>query len=138
MREVAKSVGKSIETNKEWFCPSYGCKEHYWKQDKECYECKKCKKCQSLRSNTVMHGSQLPFRYWFISIHLLTSTKKSFSALELQRQLGHKFYEPIWAMLHKLRAAMGERDNQYPLKGVVELDEGFSQPRWKIWKKRNP
>lgn len=106
-------------------CPKCGGTEHYWKRDKECYECKNCGKRQSLRANTVMHGSQLPFRYWFIAIHLLTSTKKSFSASELQRQLGHKRYEPIWGMLHKLRSAMGKRDAQYTLTGVIELDEGF-------------
>jgi hypothetical protein len=72
-----------------------------------------------------MHGSQLPYRYWFIAIHLLTSTKKSFSASELQRQLGHSTYNPIWAMLHKLRQTMGIRDARYHLKEVVELDEGF-------------
>ena len=106
-------------------CSRCNHKEHYWKRDKECYECKKCRYRQSLRANTVMHGSQLPFRYWFIAIHLLTSTKKSFSSLELQRQLGHKYYDPIWAMAHKLRQAMGKRDAEYTLCGVLELDEGF-------------
>jgi hypothetical protein len=72
-----------------------------------------------------MHQSRLPFRYWFVAFHLLTSTKKSFSAKELQRQLGHKYYEPIWALLHKLRAVMGKRDSQYTLEGIIELDEGF-------------
>lgn len=72
-----------------------------------------------------MHGSQLPLRYWFIAIHLLPSTKKSFSAIELQRQLGHKYYEPIWTMLHKLRLAMGKRDERYELFGQIELDEGY-------------
>jgi hypothetical protein len=56
---------------------------------------------------------------------LLTSTKKSFSTLELQRQLGHNRYEPVWYMLHKLRAAMDNRDELYKLSGVIELDEGF-------------
>jgi len=56
---------------------------------------------------------------------LLTSTKKSFSASELQRQLCHKRYEPIWYLLHKLRAAMGNRDNSYKLSGVLELDDAF-------------
>ena len=106
-------------------CPDCGHKEHYWKKDKECYECKRCRKRQSLRANTVMHGSQLPFRYWFIAIHLLTVTRKSFSAIELQRQLGHKYYAPVWAMVHKLRMAMEQRDGQYDLCGVLELDEGF-------------
>jgi len=106
-------------------CPKCGSKEHYWKSDKENYECKNCRYRQSLRSNTVMHGSQLPFMYWFAAIHLLTSTKKSFSACELQRQLGHSTYNPIWAMLHKLRLAMGKRDAEYTLRDVIELDEGF-------------
>ena len=99
--------------------------EHYWKNDKEQYECKKCKTRTTLRSGTVMHKSKLPYRHWFIAMHLLTSTKKNFSAKEIQRQLGHKRYAPIWHMVHKLRAVMGKRDEQYVLAGAIELDEGF-------------
>lgn len=119
-------------------CPRCGHAEHYWKKDKECYECKKCGKRQSLRANTVMHGSQMPFRYWFIAIHLLTVTKKSFSAKELQRQLGHKRYEPIWRMLHKLRQIMGKRDELYPLSDSIELDEGFFSTEVSKEEKANP
>ena len=72
-----------------------------------------------------MHGTKLPLLYWFIAIHLLTSTKRTFSASELQRQLGHKRYQPIWELLHKLRTIMGQRDAQYTLSGEIELDEGF-------------
>ena len=106
-------------------CPRFGCKEFYWKGDKKCFECKECHYCQSLKANTVMHWSQLPLRYWFITMDLLTSTKKSFSAVELQRQLGHKNYMPIWTMFHKLRNAMGKRDAENKVCGMVELDEGF-------------
>jgi len=116
-KEVRDKVGVT--------CSVCGCKEQYWKKDKRQYECKSCGKRTTLRSGTVMHGSQLPFRYWFIAIHLLTSTKKSFSALEFQRQLWHSCYEPIWEMLHKLREVMGRRDGEYELSGVIELDEGF-------------
>lgn len=116
---------KEVRDKQGVICPKCGNSEHYWKKDKESYECKQCGKRQSLRANTVMHGSQLPFRYWFIAIHLLTSTKKSFSSSELPRQLGHKYYEPIWAMVHKLRLAMGNRDEHYSLFGEIELDEGF-------------
>jgi len=106
-------------------CPKCESRDHYWKRDKECYECKSCCYRQSLRSNTVMHKSKLPYRYWFIAIHLLTSTKKSFSAKELQRQLGHKRYHPVWHMAHKLREVMGKRDGEYILAGRIELDEGY-------------
>ena len=64
-------------------CPHCEGTAYYWKRDRDNYECKKYSTFQSLRANTVMHGSKLPFRYWFIAIYLLTSTKKSFLALEL-------------------------------------------------------
>lgn len=100
-------------------------REHYWKKDKEQYQCKACKTRTTLKSGTVMHKSKLPFRYWFIAMHLLTATKKSFSAKEIQRQLGHKRYHPIWHMVHKLRQSMGKRDGEYVLAGRIELDEGY-------------
>lgn len=99
--------------------------QHYWKSDKEQYECKKCKTRTTLKSGTVLHKSKLPYRYWFITMHLLTSTKKSFSAKEIQRQLSHKRYAPILHMVHKLRKTMGTRDEEYVLAGRIELDEGY-------------
>ena len=106
-------------------CPKCGGKDHYWKKDKEQYECKSCRTRITLKSGTVMHKSKLPFRYWFIAMHLLTSTKKSFSAKEIQRQLGHKRYHPVWHMVHKLRQAMGKRDGEYILAERIELDDGY-------------
>ncbi len=106
-------------------CRHCGSREHYWQSTIWQYQCKKCKTRTTLRSGTVMQASKLPFRYWFIAIHLLTSTKKTFSALELQRQLGHKFYEPVWFMMQKLRKTMGIRDREYQVDKIVELDEGF-------------
>ena len=72
-----------------------------------------------------MQSSKQSFQYWFIAMHLITATKKSFSAKELQRQLGLKHYEPIWAMMHKIRSVMGLRDAEYLLSKWIELDEGF-------------
>jgi hypothetical protein len=106
-------------------CSKCGGKDHYWKKDKEQYECKICKTRTTLKSGTVMHKSKLPFRYWFIAMHFLTGTKKSFSAKQIQRQLGHKRYHPIWHMVHKLRQTMGNRDGEYILAGRIELDEGY-------------
>ena len=123
--ESCKLKFKEIRDKEGVICAHCGCMDHYWKRDKWQYECKKCKTRTTLKSGTVLHYSKLPFRYWFVAMHLLTSTRKSFSALELQRQLGHKRYEPIWLMLHKIRDAMGKRDGRYTLSGEIELDEGF-------------
>lgn len=106
-------------------CPKCGHKEHYWCSSVFHFECKGCHHRLPLRSGTIMHGSKLPFLYWFKAMHLITSTKKTFSALEIQRQLGHKRYQPIWEMCHKIRNIMGQRDARYTLSGMIELDEGY-------------
>lgn len=116
---------KAIRDKEGIVCKKCNCTEHYWKKDKWSYECKQCKHRTSLRSGTVMQSSKLPFQYWFIAMHLLTATKKSFSAKEMQRQLSHKRYEPIWLMMHKIRSIMGLRDDEYQLTDSIELDEGF-------------
>lgn len=106
-------------------CRNCGHTQHYWLKTVEQFKCKKCKTKTTLRSGTVMQDSNLPFRTWFIVIHLMTSTKKGFSAKEVQRQLGHNRYEPIWYMMQKIRTAMGERDEKYLLTGITEMDEGY-------------
>lgn len=53
------------------------------------------------------------------------ATKKGVSACELQRQLGHKRYDTIWSLMHRIRNAMGNRDKQYTLEGMIEFDEAY-------------
>ncbi len=72
-----------------------------------------------------MESSKLPFQYWFTALYLMTGTKKDVSAHQMKRELSHKRYEPVWAMMHKIRKAMGQRDSKYLLSGQVEIDEGF-------------
>jgi transposase-like protein/DNA-directed RNA polymerase subunit RPC12/RpoP len=123
--QSCRKAFKKTRENEGIRCSKCGNTTHYWKKNREEWECKKCSHRTRLRVGTVMENSKLPFQYWFIAMHLLTSTKKSISAKEMQRQLGHKRYEPIWAMMHKLRLVMGIRDANYTLSDEVELDEGF-------------
>ncbi len=44
---------------------------------------------------------------------LMTATKKEFSSKQIQKQLGLKRYEPVWAMVYKIRRAMGNREARY-------------------------
>ncbi|VAV84564.1 hypothetical protein MNBD_BACTEROID02-1324, partial [hydrothermal vent metagenome] len=99
--------------------------KHYWIKSQWSYECKKCRSRTSLRSGTIMQSSNLSFLIWYKTMFLLTATKKGFSSKEIQRQLGLKRYEPVWAMVHKLRKAMGQRDDRYTLEGMIEMDEGY-------------
>ena len=99
--------------------------EHYWIKSRWSYECKSCRSRTSLRSGTIMQSSNLSFLVWYKAMFLMSATKKGFSSKEIQRQLGFKRYEPIWAMIHKLRKAMGKRDDRYTLEGMIEMDEGY-------------
>lgn len=123
--EACKDHFVAIRKKQGVKCPKCGCTHCTYLPSRSKFECKECGCRFSLRSGTVMHGSKLPYRYWLITIHLLTATKHTFSALEIQKQLGHNRYQPIWEMVHKLRNAMGKRDAEYNLAGYVELDEGF-------------
>ena len=102
-----------------------GSKEHFWIKSVWSYECKKCRSRTSLRSGTIMQNSNLSFLIWYKTMFLLSATKKGFSSKEIQKQLGLKRYEPVWAMVHKLRKAMGNRDARYTLEGMIEMDEGY-------------
>lgn len=106
-------------------CKKCGHAEHYWIKSQWSYECKKCRSRTSLRSGTIMQSSNLPFLVWYKTMFLLSTTKKGFSSKEIQKQLGLKRYEPVWAMVHKLRKAMGNRDARYTLEGMIEMDEGY-------------
>lgn len=99
--------------------------EHYWIKSRLSYECKKCRKRMTLKSGTIMQDSNLSFMIWYKTMFLLSATKKGFSSKEIQKQLGLKRYEPVWTMVHKLRKAMGNRDDRYTLEGMIELDEGY-------------
>lgn len=106
-------------------CKKCSGQKHYWLESMGLWKCASCGSWTNLRAGTIMEKSHMPVRTWFMCIHLMTSTKKAFSALEMQRQLGVKRYEPIWYMMQKIRRSMGKRDSRYQLNGNIELDDAF-------------
>jgi len=123
--ETCKKEFLQYRLNEGVICKKCQGKSHWWLPSKDQFKCSCCHFRTTLKSGTVMENTKLPFQYWFIAFHLLTATKKSFSALEVQKQLGHKRYEPVWLLLHKIRIVMGKRDRKYKLSGIAEMDEGF-------------
>ena len=116
---------RRVKEEKGIVCARCGHTSHYWNKAHKSHDCKECGYRTTLRSGTVMESSKLPYQYWLYTIYLMSMTKKGISAAEVQRQLGHKRYEPIWTMMHKIRAIMGLRDDKYEMDGVVELDDAF-------------
>ena len=123
--EKCRAFLKQEREKKGITCKSCSSTDHFYLVNKKQWQCRSCNYRTTLTSGTVMENSNLPFHYWMFCIELMTLSKKSFSALEMQRMLGHKRYEPIWLMMHKIRRVMSKRDEKYKLNGCIEFDEGF-------------
>lgn len=98
---------------------------HYWLKSVLKFQCKNCKSRTNLKSGTLFQDSNLPLMIWYEVLFLMTHTKKGYSALEIQRQVGHSRYEPIWYMCQKIRKVMGDRDLEYNLNNEIEIDDAF-------------
>jgi transposase-like protein len=99
--------------------------KHYWLIGKQQFQCAACGFRTSLKSGTVLEHSKMPFLFWYTAMYLMTFSKKGISAKELQRQMGHNRYEPLWLMMQKIRTLMGQREDQYKLSDVVEADGAY-------------
>lgn len=98
--------------------------KHYFVKAQKRFECSECKTRVSYKAGTLMESSKISIQIWFMLIHLMTSIKKSMSALEISRQLDLR-YDTIWYAMHKIRCAMGKRDANYKLSDTVEIDDAF-------------
>ena len=88
--------------------------------------CRACRKPFTVTIGTVFEGSHIPLSKWLLGFFLFASSKKSMSALQLQRQLGLGSYRTAWHMAHRIRHAMqNDRGGDGPLSGVVEADETY-------------
>lgn len=99
--------------------------EHYWLGCKEQWHCKACGFRTTLRSGTIMQSSKLSIHTWYLAMAFMSFSKKGVSAKELQRQLDYSRYETVWKLMHKIRTAMGKRDDMYQLEDMIEMDEGY-------------
>jgi transposase-like protein len=85
-------------------------------------QCAACERQVSVTAGTVMHGSHLPLRTWFLAAWLMTTHKNGISARQLWLQLGLGSYKSAWLLCAKLRRAMVNPERE-PLGGLVEVDE---------------
>src|SRR5271169_6364513 len=91
------------------------------------FKCKDCRKPFSVTVGTVMERSHIPLSKWVLAAQLMASSKKSMSALQLQRMLDTN-YETAWFLFHRLREASNDLGGVGPLGGddkVIEADETY-------------
>jgi transposase-like protein len=85
-----------------------------------------CRQQFTVTTGSVMEDTHLPLQKWVMAFHLLCSSKKGISALQLQRQLGLGSYRTAWHLAHRIRHAMTPAPSGPPaLDGVVEIDETY-------------
>ena len=88
------------------------------------YRCRECpnKAMFSLKTGTVMEGSNLKYRVWAIAMYLFTTNLKGISSMRLHRELGIG-QKAAWFMLHRLRKVFDAHTSLFA--GPVEVDETY-------------
>lgn len=108
-------------------CPNCEHDFGYWLEKKQVYQCGVCKHQASITSGTIFHNTHLPLTVWFYMIFQFSMSKNGCSATQLAAEL-QRPYKTIWHVLHKIRFAMGQRDSQITLAGLIEIDEAVLAP----------
>jgi len=75
-------------------------------------------------AGTVFENTNKPLRDWFRVAHLMLTSRKGMSALQIMRFMGFGSYKTAWYMCQRIRVALIERDMD-KLGGIVEVDETF-------------
>jgi IS1 family transposase len=103
----------------------------------QCRECAKDGYRFSCIAGTIFENTNKPLRDWFKVAHLMLTSKKGMSALQIMRFMGFGSYKTAWGMCHKIRAALIEPEKK--LGGIVEMDETYvgGKDKNRHWDKRS-
>ncbi len=108
-------------------CPRCGNEKLYKAKRPWSWECHKCGPHPyrfSVYVGTIFENTNYPLRTWFKVLHLMLTSKKGISALQIHRMIGSGSYRTAWYMCHRLRAGMNDPDFRQ-LMGIVEVDETY-------------
>jgi len=92
------------------------------------WQCSKCSPTAtsyrfSVITGTIFENTNKPLRDWFRVIHMMLTSKKGVSALQVKRVMGFGSYETALYMCNRIRAGLSEDSEK--LGGIVEVDETF-------------
>ena len=86
------------------------------------YRCRACRKDFSVKTGTLMQGSNLGFQTWALAFYLMTTGIKGTSSMKLHRDLGIT-QKSAWHLAHRIRETWA--DNAPSFSGPVEVDETY-------------
>jgi transposase-like protein len=106
-------------------CPRCGNTNVYTLATEFRWQCHKCAPQGyrfSVIAGTIFENTNKPLRDWFRVIHLMLTSKKGISALQIHRMMGFGSYKTAWYMCHRIRAGLANEEFR-KLIGLVEIDE---------------
>ncbi len=108
----------------ERYCPKCGCcNTREVKSRKPMpYWCPDCRSYFSLKTGTVMEGSNIGIRKWLLAMYLLTKRPKGISSVQLSKDIG-VCQKTAWFMAHRIREGFPEETAR--LSDEVEIDEMY-------------
>ena len=86
------------------------------------FRCRDCRKDFSVKTGTVMQGSNIPLTKWAMAAYLLTTNLKGVSSMKLSRDLGIS-QKSAWHLAHRIRKAWESDEGLFS--GPVEVDETY-------------
>ena len=86
------------------------------------YRCRACRKDFSVKTNTLMHGSNLSLSTWALAFYMVTTNLKGVSSMKLHRDLGVT-QKTAWHLAHRIRETW--LDQNVAFGGTVEVDETY-------------
>ena len=100
----------------------HGTMEGHW----NCYDCSPNGVGYrfSVLVGTIFENTNKPLREWFRVMHMMLTSKKGVSALQIYRVMGFGSYSTALNMCNKIRAALGNTEFKQ-LVGYVEVDETY-------------
>lgn len=88
------------------------------------YQCPVCRHQTSATAGTILANTKLSLVKWFLALYFVATNKDGISEMALAKYISVTL-KTAWALLHKIRSAMGERESIYHLGGSIEMDEAF-------------
>ena len=85
------------------------------------YKCKACRKQYTVTSGTIFASHKLELRDYLLATIIFVNAVKGISALQMSRALGCQ-YKTSFVLLHKLRAALMDNQDDIKLEGTIEMD----------------
>lgn len=98
----------------------YALADYRW----QCHACAARGYRFSVIAGTIFENTKQPLRVWFRVIHLMLTSKKGISALQIHRMMGFGSYQTAHYMCMRVRAGLANEDFR-KLVGIVEVDETY-------------